>query len=165
MKRLYLIRHAKSSWENPLLNDFDRPLNKRGMRDAPRMAKRLKEKDICPDLIITSPAIRTLSTCNVLASMLGFPHESVVKEKQLYHADEDHLFEILQRTPGHYKNVFMIGHNPGLSNFANELTVGSNFQIPTCGVVGLAFALDDWHNIAYGMGKLLFFIYPKQEAP
>ena len=86
MKKLYLARHAKSSWKNPDLDDYDRPLNKRGIRDAPFIGKKLKEKNILPDLIISSPAIRAITTAKELAAQMGYPEENIILDENIYEA-------------------------------------------------------------------------------
>src|SRR6478735_7572769 len=101
MKQLIIVRHAKSSWDNPLLADFDRPLNKRGETDAPRMGKRIKERKIIPDLVISSPAERALSTCKVFCNAFQFPVERIQIEKKLYHASEEQIISVLKTVKDH----------------------------------------------------------------
>lgn len=161
MKTLYVIRHAKSSWDNPLLADFDRPLNARGERDAPRMGKRLKEKDITPDLIISSPAKRALTTCIIISKILSCPESLIKTEQRLYHADEETILNILQGLPDYADTVMLYGHNPGLTDFVNELFNTSIANVPTCGVVCGKIDVDKWKDVTWGGGDLVFFDYPK----
>jgi len=164
MKRtLYLVRHAKSSWDDPSLNDFDRPLNERGKRDAPRMAKRMKERELAPDLLYSSPAKRALKTCKEFAKVLGIRESTIRTNRDLYHASEEMLLEKIKNLGDKSTEVMVFGHNPGLTEFANLVTGGSIDNIPTSGVVGIRFKAGSWKEIAPGSGKVLFFDFPKQE--
>src|SRR5689334_15141316 len=109
MKTLYVIRHAKSSWDSPVLRDFDRPLNERGERDAPRMGKRLKEREVVPDLLLTSPAKRALKTSEFIASVLRYPLENIKTDKNLYHADEDEILNIVKKINNKHDCVLLFG--------------------------------------------------------
>jgi phosphohistidine phosphatase len=161
MKTLILIRHAKSSWDNFDLSDFDRPLNNRGLRDAPRMGKRLKEKDLAPELVISSPANRALTTCTIISETIGFPTERIQKDKAIYHADEDQLLSIVQNLPDFADQVMLYGHNPGFTDFANHLTKSHIDNIPTCGIVACQLNITTWKEVKWGAGKLLFYDFPK----
>ncbi|HPM29252.1 MAG TPA: histidine phosphatase family protein [Chryseolinea sp.] len=165
MKTLYIIRHAKSSWDDPDQSDFDRPLNERGKRNAPRMGKRLKEKGIHPDQIVTSPAKRAWSTGKRIAEILKYPKENIKTIKALYHADEETILDTVQKLNDHCHVVMLVGHNPGLTDFVNTLKEDewSLDNLPTCGVVGFSFNEDSWKKIKWGTGKLLFFDYPKNK--
>jgi len=166
MKRLIIVRHAKSSWDNPLLPDFDRPLNKRGETDAPRMGKRIKERKIIPDIIISSPANRALSTCNVFCHILQFPYDRIQIEKRLYHASEEQILSVLKTVKDHPNDkeevVMIFGHNPGLTEFTNSLLNEDIDNIPTCGVVGCLLSVPSWRDLKWGCGELEFFDYPKK---
>ncbi len=165
MKTLYIIRHAKSSWDNPDQSDFDRPLNGRGERDAPRMGKRLKEKEIHPDLMISSPAKRALSTGKRIAEILKYPKENIKTPNTLYHADEETILGIIQKVNYRCDVVMLIGHNPGLTDFLNALCEDETNidNLPTCGVVAFVFKEKSWKEIKWGTGKMLFFDYPKSK--
>ncbi|HEY9006650.1 MAG TPA: histidine phosphatase family protein [Ohtaekwangia sp.] len=165
MKTLYIVRHAKSSWANPLQDDYDRPLNERGKNDAPRMGKRLKEKDIHPDLIISSPAKRAYSTAKRIAEVLKYAKEKIKTKKSLYHADEEAILSLIQGLKDKYNSVILFGHNPGLTEFVNsfqdaELDIDN---VPTCGVVAFQLNIDSWKDATWGKGKMLFFDYPKSK--
>jgi phosphohistidine phosphatase len=164
MKTLYVIRHAKSSWDDTGLPDFDRPLNDRGKRDAPRMGKRLKEKSVHPDLMLSSPAKRTLSTCKRIAEVLGFPKEKIKTDKTLYHADEEDILSVIRTIRDQYNTVLIFGHNPGLTDFVNSLSRDEAMHIPnvpTCGLVAFSFETDSWQRVDFGNGKFLLFDFPK----
>jgi phosphohistidine phosphatase len=168
MKKLYLIRHAKSSWDNPEMADFDRPLNERGKKDAPRMGKRLKEKDLTPDIMISSPATRALDTCTAIAKVLRFHQEKIIVDKRLYHASEDQLLKVVQglkdRRGDEEEIVLLFGHNPGLTDFANELLNQNIDNIPTCGIVAAKLNIKNWKEAAFGCGEMEFFDFPKNKT-
>ncbi|MEJ7644014.1 MAG: histidine phosphatase family protein [Chryseolinea sp.] len=164
MKTLLIVRHAKSSWDVSNVNDFERPLSSRGKRDAPRMAKRLKEKKVFPDLMLSSPAKRALSTTKKIAKILGYPKSSIKKDQSLYHADEETMLSVVRDLNDKHTKVMIFGHNPGLTDFVNSIMTAEqqNFDnIPTCGVIAFQFETSQWNNITWGAGKLLFFDYPK----
>ena len=162
MKTLYLIRHAKSSWDDPFLDDFDRPLNKRGRADAPRMGKRLKEKSIHPDLMVSSPAERALSTCLIIAEKIGYRVHDIHTDRRLYHASEDQWLSIVREFNDANDEVAMFGHNPGLTEFVNKLNrafVTDN--VPTCGIACMKFPVESWKEVKWGTGEIDFFDFPK----
>ena len=163
LKTLYIIRHAKSSWDNLDLPDFDRPLNDRGKRDAPRMGKRLKERDVTLDLMLSSPARRALSTCKRIAKVLNYSKEKISTDKALYHATEDDILLVLKKINDHHTTVAIFGHNPGLTEFANALTGKMISNIPTCGIVACQLKIDSWKDATWKNAEFLFFDFPKSK--
>ena len=165
MKKLFLVRHAKSSWENIEMNDFDRPLNERGERDAPYMAKILKQREVYPDRMISSPALRALTTCKAFAKILNFDRHKIETNDQLYHASATTLLNVLASLKEHPRDkedvVLVFGHNPGITEFVNELVNVHIDNIPTCGVVEATLNIDSWKEISLGCGKMDSFDYPK----
>jgi phosphohistidine phosphatase len=165
MKKLYLVRHAKSSWDNVEMDDFNRPLNERGEKDAPHMAKLLKHRDVVPDRMITSPANRALSTCLLFAKTLGFDKKRITSDQKLYHAGPDTIIKVLaslgEHKSGDEEIVLLFGHNPGITEFTNDLLNVSIDNIPTCGVVEATLNIDSWKEISFGCGKMDSFDYPK----
>lgn len=161
MKTLYLVRHAKSSWDFPELDDFQRPLNERGKKDAPRMGKFLFSLGIKPELLLSSSAKRALKTARKVAKELGYEKKQILKDKALYHAWPDRLLKVLVDQSDDYASVMLFGHNPGLTEFANQLCGASIENIPTAGAVAIEFAVDHWRDIGYESGKLVFFHFPK----
>lgn len=153
MKNLVLIRHAKSSWADPLLEDKERPLKKRGKRDAIAMGRRLFEKGIAPDLIISSPAVRALKTARKIAREINYPKAKIVIDETLYFQGEQAMFNMIAGLKG--DTVFFIGHNPDLTDLANRLTNAQFESIPTCGVVSIE--LSSWQQDS---GVVLFFDRP-----
>ncbi len=162
MKTLYLVRHAKSSWDNLELKDIDRPLNDRGRRDVPRMGKRMKERDLTPDLMISSPANRALTTCKEIAAILGYHEDRIKTNSRIYHADEDDLFDVLKGLNESHTVVMLFGHNPGLTYFANTLLNENIMNIPTCGIVAGKLNIKSWRDIRSSCGKMDFFDFPKK---
>ncbi|UII29010.1 histidine phosphatase family protein [Fulvivirga maritima] len=162
MKTLYIIRHAKSSWKYHHLDDIDRPLNKRGKRDAPDMGERLSVLNIIPHLMISSPAKRAYATCKTIAKALEYPKEAIEINDKLYHASEDSLMDIIQDIENSWDSVMIFGHNPGLTLFANSLADTNIDNIPTCGIVACTFDVDSWAETDFGKGKLMFYDYPKK---
>ncbi len=164
MKRLYLIRHAKSSWDHPELADYDRPLNDRGKKDAPFMGKLLAEEGHIPDVLLSSPAKRALGTAKRIAQELGFRKKDIRQNIRLYHADESQLLQAVQAQDDAAGSVMLFGHNPGLTEFATLLCNYEFSNIPTCGVVCLEVQTDTWKNVRYTLGTLRFFDYPKKHT-
>ena len=160
MKYLYLVRHAKSSWDEPGLTDFERPLNQRGKKDAPLMGKNIAGKKIKPDLIISSPAQRARKTAIAFAEEFGIKKKEIIFDEKIYEATSSELFEVIRNFKDDYQTVMLFGHNPGLTNLSNTLTQKYIDNIPTCGIVALKFD-DDWKNIKPKSASQEFFEYPK----
>ena len=160
MKTLYLARHAKSSWKHPELSDIERPLNKRGKRDAPIIGNLLKEKGVNPNLLITSPAVRARKTAGVISEIIGYPKNKILIDENIYESSSSELINIIQGFDDKYDSVMMYGHNPGFTMLNNYLTGSFIDNIPTCGVVGIRFN-SSWEKIKGASGKAFLFIYPK----
>ena len=154
-KTLYIARHAKSSWDDMSLSDFERPLNKRGKRDAPFMANLLKDKGITPDLILSSPAKRAKKTAKHYHEVLG---GELQFDERIYEASLMSLISLVQETLEIVDSVMIVGHNPGFTALNDMLSDKSIYNIPTAGVVGIGF--ED--EVASHKGKQLFFEYPKK---
>lgn len=161
MKKLYLVRHAKSDWSNPSLDDFDRPLNQRGKKNAPFMGKVLKKKKIKPDLIISSPAYRARETARKIAKKIRYLDEIMYNE-HLYEASLKEILEIVTFIEDEYDEVFIVGHNPGLNTLAFYL-VDFNENIPTSGILEIEFNSQTWREINKKNAKLVSFEYPKKD--
>ena len=162
MKTLTLVRHAKSSWSDTRLSDGDRPLNKRGKRDAPVMGKRMVEHDIRPSLIISSPAKRAWSTAKLVAAEISYPVEFLQREDSLYHASIDEILGVIVAQDNRFNNMMIVGHNPGMTDFANFLSPGLTNNLPTAGVVSLLIDQDDWNLYQQPKTELLVYDYPKK---
>ena len=162
MKTLTLVRHAKSSWKDSSLSDRDRPLNKRGERDVPIMAKRIVAAGIRPSLIVCSPAVRAWTTAKVIASEIGYPIEFLQRENKLYLASLDDLLDVLVSQDNGFNSLMLVGHNPGLTTFANYLSPGITNNVPTAGVVSVNFDRVDWNLYERPETELLNYDYPKK---
>lgn len=162
-KQLLICRHAKSSWQDVNLSDFERPLNKRGERDAPEMGKRLAQRGIRPDLIMTSPAARALATAIHYAGQLNYSLERLERNPLQYATSVPALIKILQEVDSRINTLMLVGHNPESTDLANVLGHLMIDNIPTSGIVALAFSLPTWEEIGAGKGELLFFDFPKKQ--
>jgi phosphohistidine phosphatase len=160
VKTLLLMRHAKSSWDDANLRDFDRPLADRGKRDAPRMARALVTLDSAPDLIVSSPAVRAKETVEAIIAegKLDAPLEF---NDGIYDASSAALMQIVQRLPDERQRVLMAGHNPGFEDLLTRLT-GERGRMPTAAIACIEFQTDHWADIEYGQGKLIWLLTPKQ---
>ena len=155
-KKLYLLRHAKSSWKDFSMRDFDRPLNKRGKRDAPFMAELMAKKGIHPDIILSSPARRAKSTAQHFSEKL---QTDIIYNRAIYEASTSTLKEIIKEAFRYYDEVMLVGHNPSLTQLSNSLTNHQIDNIPTAGIVGFEFDIE---TIETAKSTLLFFEYPKK---
>lgn len=161
MKTLILVRHAKSDWSDPTLDDFDRPLNERGKRDAPVMALRLRDKRIRPDLIVSSPAKRAARTARVFAEELDVKKKHIIFNEALYLAPPSVYYEVLTRLDPTCDTVALFAHNDGITEFANQLTDVRIDNIPTCGVFAIRIQCDDWTAFRDAQKEFWFFDQPK----
>jgi len=161
MKTLLLIRHAKSDWANTALDDFDRPLNERGKKDAPVMADRLKDKKIMIDAFITSPAKRAAKTAKVFAEKYAIKKEELIIKEELYLPAPDVFYSVIEKTDDTLTNIAVFSHNNGITDFANMLTETRIDNIPTCGVFAIKIESDSWKNFREAKKEFWFFDYPK----
>jgi phosphohistidine phosphatase len=170
-KELILFRHAKSSWDDPLLHDFDRPLNRRGRRAAAHMAGWMADAKYRPTLVLCSPATRTRETHDIVRAVLGNPE--VKFERALYLASATSLLQRLRKLPAKMRSVMLIGHNPGLQRLALKLSAGQragvrariNKKFPTAAFVRFEITADEWRNLGPGTTRLLDFVRPRDVKP
>lgn len=160
MKQLIIVRHAKSDWGNPDLRDFDRPLNKRGKTNAPEMAHRLVKKQIKPKLIVSSPALRALTTAKFFADTWQMPLAEIREEPKIYEASVSTLLKVINNFDNKYDQIAMFGHNPGFTDLLNYLN-GHIYEMATCSVAIVEFPFEDWAMISEGTAKVVLFDYPK----
>lgn len=154
MKELLILRHAKSSWSNPSLADIDRPLNKRGKRDAPRMGALLREQDLVPDIILCSPAVRAKKTAQAVTDESGFQGEIQIHD-DFYPGDPSDYIEVLAANPDHVSRAMVVGHNPGLEELLDELT-GEYARLPTSALAQIALPIGNWIELnQYPLGSLI----------
>jgi phosphohistidine phosphatase len=161
MKQLLLIRHAKSSWDDPLQNDIDRPLNKRGKKDAPEMAERLLDKKIKIDAFISSPAERALSTCIYFAKAFDVKKKEIIQVDELYNAQVENFYKVIGEVDDTFDSIAIVSHNPGITAFANELTDVHVDDMPTCSIFSVKADIEKWKEFTEGEKLFWFFDYPK----
>lgn len=164
MKRLFLIRHAKSSWDSPSHDDFKRPLNNRGKKNGPEMAQRLAHLSVVPDLILASPAKRAKKTATYMAKGTGYPAESISYHEGLYLGSMTYHLDLLEKGFKKVDTVFLVGHNYTITELAEYLTDTRISNVPTCGVVAIEYTDKKGFSRDSGRGKLLFFDFPKNTA-
>ncbi len=164
MKQVYLIRHAKSSWANPDLDDFDRPLNGRGKRNAPEMARRLEVLGIHPDAIISSPAKRARRTAAYMAKGTGYKKSDIMFDENLYIGSLSYHLKVIATSFQKYDTLFIVGHNHTFTELADYLTGKEFGNVPTCGVVGVSYGNNKKGVATSGAGKLLFFDFPRNNS-
>jgi phosphohistidine phosphatase len=163
-KELLLVRHAKSSWDDPYLDDHDRPLNERGLRNAPEMGKRLQEWSIRPDFWISSTALRAITTAEILAEQVGFPQDQIQRSRDLYHASATELQEFIAGLDDRIGRAILFGHNPGMTSLVANLYGLTIDNIPTCGVVHLQFREANWKAASSAPPARAYFDFPKNES-
>jgi|SRR5438105_729815 len=161
MKSVILIRHAKSSWDDIGLSDFDRPLNERGKEDAPKMAKRLLAKDITIDAFISSPAKRAKKTASLFAEEFGSRKDEIILVPELYLAGPEIFYSAIAQAPAKAKCIAVFSHNPGITDFVNGLTNTRIDDMPTCSVFGVKANIKQWSQFKDAVKEFWFFDYPK----
>jgi phosphohistidine phosphatase len=161
LKTLLIIRHAKSN-QSFLGNDFERPLNERGQKDAPEMAKRLNDKNILIDAFISSPAKRASQTAQLFSNILPSTNKTIIYNELLYHAPSDIFFKVIKNLPDVFNTVAIFAHNPGITHFVNDLQLGVAIDnMPTCGVFVFTINNENWFSFATSSKAFSFFDYPK----
>lgn len=160
MKSLFIIRHAKSSWEFTSLNDLERPLNDRGKEDAPEMAARLSKR-IQVDAFISSPAKRAKKTAQLFAAEFRYKKEDIIYIDSLYNAPVDVFYKTVTNLDDVLSNVAIFAHNPGITDFVNTLTEIRIDNVPTCGIFGIKVYSGIWQDFATAKKEFWFFDYPK----
>lgn len=159
MKTLLLCRHAKSSWDDSSLRDFDRPLADRGKRDAPRIGKALRKRGPLPDLIISSPAARAKATLEAVIKAAKLDIKPRFDET-IYGASTPELMKLIRRLPDESSHAMLVGHNPGFEDLVNRLT-GSHQRMPTAALACVEFRVDHWEDVGDGKGMLVWLLTPK----
>ena len=162
MKQLFVVRHAKSSWDTAGQSDFERSLNERGHRDAPQMALRLLKSGIPLDALVSSPANRTLTTAEYFAEVFDFKKKGIVTVERLYHASAETIYDVITKElKDRWDCVAIVSHNPGITYFANSLGVVELDNMPTCGVIGVEADIEHWHQFREAKKRFFLFDYPK----
>lgn len=164
MKTLYLIRHAKSDWSIDHLSDIDRPLNERGYGDALKMSLILKGKKTVPDLIITSPAVRAITTALIFCRNLNYDPKTILINKNLYNTSSKEYLQCISKTDYKNQTVLLFGHNPTITNTANELTDALTEEMPTCCIAGINSTTETWIEFVKKKNSLSCFDFPKNHT-
>jgi phosphohistidine phosphatase len=160
LKTLLLIRHAKSSWDNPAQSDFDRSLNERGKKDAPAMAERLYYRDIALDAIISSPAKRAKRTAEYFAKQYHLD-DKIIFRAELYLAETSAFYSVIEKVNDKFNCIAVFSHNPGITDFANQLTSAKIDDMPTCSIFAVELQSKYWMDIRNANKNFLFFDFPK----
>ncbi len=161
MKQLFIVRHAKSDWGDFSLKDFDRPLSERGHKNAPEMAQRFLKKDLTPELIVSSPALRAITTAKYFAVEWEIEPASIKSKEAIYEANTKTLLDVINGLDNGFQKIALFGHNPGLTDLLNYLTNDFQVSMSTCSVALIEFPFDDWKLISEHTGDLVVFDYPK----
>lgn len=163
MKELILIRHAKSDWAGEGIKDIDRPLSERGCKDAYMLSSWFSENEPLPELIISSPATRALSTALIYARAFGFDENEIVLNAQLYESTVTEYKNAISQLNNNYNSAILFGHNPVITNLINSMNDEIEFEnIPTCGMVKIRFIQDNWKGVAGdAAGKIVLQKFPK----
>ncbi len=162
MRTLYLTRHAKSSWDDPATDDFHRPLNDRGERDAPVMARTFKERGEPVDRLVSSPAVRAITTCRVFAKALGVKEGEITQDKGIYLAPTEMLLRTVNLLNDDWQRVMLFGHNPGFTDLAEYISDADIGEMATCATARIDFTVDSWAEVSMGLGTLVWYDYPKR---
>jgi phosphohistidine phosphatase len=163
MKTLLLIRHAKSSWGDASISDFDRPLNERGKHDAPVIAQRIMDKGIRIDAFISSPAKRAKKTAGLMMKKFIEDEKKLIQISALYEAPESNFFDVIETLEDKFDSVAIVAHNPGITNFINALNCHPIDHMPTCAVYAIRIKSDKWFDFRKSQKEFLFFDFPKNE--
>ncbi len=162
MKTLVFIRHAKSDKKSKKIRDIERPLSKRGLKEAPIMGKVLKNLQLVPDLILSSPATRAMKTAELIAKEFEINTENIISDSNLYLESKSTLLSVIKHIDDKYNTVFLVSHNPGLTDLVNYLSIETIKNVPTSGSLAIEVDTETWSELDMGNGKLLFHEYPKK---
>ena len=161
MKTLLVLRHAKSSWDDPALDDHERPLNTRGRRDAPRMGELVREYGLIPDVVLSSDAVRARLTAEAVAEVAGYEGE-ILLDPNLYMAGPADILSRLPSVRENAKTVMIVGHNPGLEQLVEQLT-GKRHDLPTAALAQIGLPIDQWRDLRRSTrGTLVGLWRPKE---
>jgi phosphohistidine phosphatase len=160
MKTLLLLRHAKSSWEDPTLQDFERPLNDRGREAAKRIGRYIKKRRLCPDLVLSSPAVRAKETVKLVLNAAGVKVD-VRYDQRIYEAGPLQLVEVVSQTPADERSVLLVGHNPGMEELLQLLT-GHSERMPTAALAKIKLNIQKWNTLVTAQGSLEWLVKPKE---
>lgn len=161
MKTLYLVRHAKSSWDHPGLSDAERPLMQKGIERSQRVITFLKKRGVRPNLFISSPAVRAIETARIFAAGLGYPLPDIVIEQKIYDGYYDRILDVIYSAPNTFDSLILFGHNPTITNLANLFLHPGIDNMPTSAIVAIGFDTRRWEEIPAANARQLFIVSPK----
>jgi phosphohistidine phosphatase len=161
MKTLVIVRHAKSSWDQPVLSDHDRPLKKRGYKDAPLMGAVLADWGPPVDRVLSSSAVRALETAEIIVQEMGLPLDEIQIEENLYHASGSEILDIIEEQQDELDGLMLFGHNPGMTDLVNMLSDLDLYNLPTAGVVVLQYEVETWSDISQVDPAQVMIDFPK----
>jgi phosphohistidine phosphatase len=161
MKTLYIVRHAKSSWDHPGLSDDERPLINKGVKRTHKIASFLQKKNIKSDILISSYAKRAFETARIIAAAIEYPEDKIKISRELYHGNTDSLYDELFALSDNIESAMIFGHNPTFTSFANHFLSEKTDWLPTTGVVAISFKTDKWTEIPVANHKTEFVIFPR----
>jgi phosphohistidine phosphatase len=164
MKHLLLMRHAKANIGEAGMLDWDRSLSERGKKDAPEMGKRIKQFGFKPDLIVSSPAKRTLKTAKAIAGELHYAEHQIQFEESIFDAHIEDVLRLIRNLPPETKNIILVGHNPAFTGLVGYLSSSFIEHLPTAGIALIDFDLPDWKLITQHSGNLVWFDFPKSKV-
>ncbi len=163
MLRLTLVRHAKTEPAYDGQEDWDRALEARGQRDAPEMGKRLKDRGFKPDKVLSSPAVRALTTATIMVRELGISAGNVIQDERLYLASPKDMLRVIQELGGNAPHLMLFGHNPGITEFAEHISRERSIDnMPTCATYTVQFDIAQWRDLDWNAGLNVEFDYPKK---
>jgi len=161
MKTLYLVRHAKSSWDHPGLSDAERPLLEKGIRKSVPVIKYLKERGAIPNLMISSPAVRAIETARLFARGFGYEESNIRIDRKIYDGYYDRILDVIYETSNDTESLMLFGHNPTITNLANLFLHPGIDDMPTSAVTAITFKTEKWEEVPNAKSRLLFFVSPK----
>jgi len=161
IRTVTLIRHAKSSWNDPSLTDFERPLNKRGIRDAPRVGEALEQAEVSFDKVLCSDARRARQTLSLLKQGIEIDEDNIEYRSDMYGASADHLLSCITTQPESISNIALVGHNPGMEDLAYKLAEEPVGSMQTCCIVHMEFDSEKWTDLSTAAGKVGLIIKPR----
>lgn len=162
MKKLYIVRHAKSSWDESGVSDHDRKLSERGNRDAPRMGKLFQKLGYKPEVIYSSSANRALTTARIIAKKIDYPLEDIIITHKIYDAMTSDLIKLINTMDDKFSSLMLFGHNPSFTVLSNLLSDKYIDNIPTCGATVIQLNVKSWKEVESDCGSLIAFEYPKK---
>ncbi|NTU58571.1 MAG: phosphohistidine phosphatase [Chlorobiaceae bacterium] len=160
MKTLFLVRHAHSGWHNSHEGDFERPLSERGRMEAKEMALRMRRKGVVPELMVSSPALRAISTADIFADLLGYSPEKIVQKIEIYQGGPGELASIIQAIPEQCGTVLLFGHNPVITMLSSWLSGKSMASMETCGIIMIDLGNRNWSDVKEGCGIAVCYEHP-----